>query len=256
MEKDNLPVVGILCDLEQVGPHPFHMTGNKYIQAIIDAAGCIPILIPAMAEQTRFEDLLTSIDGILLPGGYSMVDPLNYQETEAIEGTKLDIARDKTSFGLIKQAITNGVPIFGICRGFQEMNVAFGGTLHQQLHEQKIFQEHRENKSLSLDEQYADCHQVKLMPDGQLSKIMETETVKVNSLHTQGVDKLADNLTIEAMSEDGLCEAFSVTNAKVFSMAVQWHPEWKVAKNNKNRKLFAAFGTACKARQTARNNNG
>ncbi len=256
MGKTNLPIVGILCDLEQIGPHPFHIAGNKYIQAVIDAAGCIPILIPAMAEQTHFEYLLTFIDGILLPGGYSMVDPLNYQKEEAIEGTKLDIDRDKTSFGLIKQATKNGVPILAICRGFQEMNVAFGGTLHQELHKKNIYQEHRENKSLSLNEQYADSHQVNLIPTGQLSKIINSPTMKVNSLHTQGVDKLADNLAVEAMSEDGLCEAFSVINAKAFSMAVQWHPEWKVKNNKHNGELFAAFGTACKARQTARKNNG
>lgn len=256
MRKTNLPVVGILCDLEQVGQHPFHISGNKYIQAIIQAANCVPILIPAIAEQTNFEQLLTILDGVLLPGGYSMVDPLNYQEANAPADTKLDIARDQTSFGLIKQAIATGVPILGVCRGFQEMNVALGGSLHQKLHEHEIYQEHRENKNVSLEEQYADCHKVTLTTAGQLSKIMNTQEMKVNSLHTQGVDKLAENLSVEAISEDGLCEAFSVDNAKAFSMAVQWHPEWKVMNNNKNGKLFAAFGSACKARQTARNNNG
>jgi putative glutamine amidotransferase len=252
MSEINLPVVGILCDLEQVGPHPFHMSGDKYIQAVIQAANCVPILIPAIAEQTHFQQLLTLVDGVLLPGGYSMVDPLNYQEAEACKETKLDKARDQTSFGLIKQAIASGVPILGICRGFQEMNVALGGSLHQKLHEHEIYQEHRENKNLTLADQYADCHKVTLTPTGQLSKIMAAQAIKVNSLHTQGLDQLADNLCVEAVSEDGLCEAFSVVNAKAFSMAVQWHPEWQVINNNKNAKLFAAFGSACKARLLAR----
>ena len=260
MSEINLPVVGILCDLEQVGPHPFHMSGNKYIQAVIQAANCVPILIPAIAGQTNFQQLLTLVDGVLLPGGYSMVDPLNYQAEAAPHETKLDIARDQTSFGLIKQAIECGVPILGICRGFQEMNVAFGGSLHQKLHEHEIYQEHRENKALSLADQYADCHKVTLTPSGQLSKIMDAQAINVNSLHTQGVDKLAGNLSVEAVSEDGLCEAFSVLNAKAFAMAVQWHPEWQVMDNNKNAKLFAAFGRACKvkqsAKQTMRNNHG
>jgi putative glutamine amidotransferase len=256
MKKTNLPVVGILCDLEQVGPHPFHISGNKYIQAVIQAANCVPILIPAIGQQSHFEQLLTILDGVLLPGGYSMVDPLNYQEMAAPQETKLDIARDQTSFGLIKQAIATGVPILGICRGFQEMNVALGGSLHQKLHQHEIFREHRENKNVALDEQYADCHKVTLTANGKLAKIVNAQAMNVNSLHTQGVDILAENLSVEALSEDGLCEAFSVDNATAFAMAVQWHPEWKVINNTKNGKLFSAFGNACKARQIARNNNG
>lgn len=260
MSEIDLPVVGILCDLEHVGPHPFHMSGDKYLQAVIQAANCVPILIPAIAEQSNFQQLLTLVDGILLPGGYSMVDPLNYQSSAASSETKLDVARDQTSFGLIKQAIATGVPILGICRGFQEMNVALGGSLHQKLHEHENFQEHRENKNLTLVQQYADCHKVTLTSAGQLSKIMDAQAINVNSLHTQGVDKLADNLSVEAVSEDGLCEAFSVVNAKAFAMAVQWHPEWQVMDNNKNAKLFAAFGRACKIKQSAkytmRNNHG
>jgi putative glutamine amidotransferase len=254
MSEINLPVVGILCDHEHVGPHPFHMSGNKYIQAVIQAANCVPILIPAIASQTNFLQLLNLVDGILLPGGYSMVDPLNYQEAAAPNETKLDIDRDQTSFGLIKQAVASGVPIFGICRGFQEMNVAFGGSLHQKLHEHDVFQEHRENKNLSLDDQYEDSHKVMVTPSGQLSKIVVANEMNVNSLHTQGVDRLADNLAVEAVSEDGLCEAFSVIDAKAFSMAVQWHPEWKVMQNSKNAKLFAAFGRACKVRQSLKVN--
>jgi len=256
MSENNLPVVGVLCDLETIGPHPFHVAGNKYIQAVIEAANCLPILIPAIAQQTQFQQLLSTLDGVLLPGGYSMVDPQNYQDQPADSETKLDIPRDQTSFGLIREAIAQGVPILGICRGFQEMNVALGGSLHQKLHDVGRFQEHRENKDLALEQQYADAHYVNLSANGQLSKIMKVNQLKVNSLHTQGVDRLSNQLTIEATSEDGLCEAFSVQEAKAFAIAVQWHPEWQVMKNNKNKRLFEAFGNACKIRQTTRIKHG
>ena len=255
MSNTDLPIVGILCDLEIIGPHPFHIAGNKYIQAVIEASNCLPILIPAIAQQTQFKQLLSTLDGVLLPGGYSMVDPKNYQNAPADQATKLDIPRDQTSFGLIREAISSGVPIFGICRGFQEMNVALGGSLHQKLHEVAGFHEHRENKDLPLEEQYADVHSIKLSTNGQLKDLMDAETIQVNSLHTQGVNQLANKLTIEATSEDGLCEAFSVDDAQTFAIAVQWHPEWQVMKNNKNHKLFEAFGKACKARQAVRQNN-
>lgn len=252
MNRVKKAVVGVVCDLEQVGPHPFHIAGNKYLQAIIGAADCVPILIPALADLTEIDAILSIVDGILLPGGYSMVDPLNYQHEPADSETKLDIARDQTSLPIIKEAIAMGVPIFGICRGFQEMNVALGGSLHQALHHHEQYIEHRENKSFTLEQQYADAHPIALSSGGLLAKIMNSEKMMVNSLHTQGIDRLASDLTLEAVSEDGLCEAFSVSNASSFALAVQWHPEWQVMKNNNNRKLFEAFGAACKNRNSAR----
>jgi len=254
MKQANLPVVGIICDKEIIGPHPFHVAGDKYIQAISANSDCLPLLIPAMADESTMDQLLSMLDGILLTGGYSMVDPLNYQNNSAEPNTKLDIARDKTSLPLIVKAVEQGIPVLGICRGFQEMNVAFGGTLHQKLHENGHYFEHRENKDLTLAQQYGASHRVNVIADGQLASIVNQTTINVNSLHTQGVDRLAENLTIEAIAEDGLIEAFSVTNSESFAMAVQWHPEWQVAQNKQSTQLFHAFGQAC-ARRKARNIN-
>jgi putative glutamine amidotransferase len=184
-----------------------------------------------------------------------MVDPLFYQDQAAPKGTKLDLARDNTSLPLAVAAVAGGVPLLGICRGFQEMNVAFGGSLHQELHQHGQFFDHRENKEQSLEQQYGDAHRIKLTPKGQLATLLDESSITVNSLHTQGVDRLADNLSIEAVSEDGLIEAFSVANAKTFAMAFQWHPEWKVDNNKHSTKLFHAFGQACLAKKTMRDNH-
>ncbi len=249
MIKSDLPIVGVVCDREIIGPHSFHVTGDKYIQAISFASHCLPILIPALADKSAINQLLGMVDGVLLTGGYSMVDPLHYQVEPASTDTKLDRLRDNTSLPLIKGAIEQGVPIFGICRGFQEMNVALGGSLYQQLHTQGQYFEHRENKELSTDKQYASSHTVNLTAGGQLEKILQENSIEVNSLHTQGLDRLAKSLLIEAVSTDGLVEAISVADAKSFAMAVQWHPEWKVKNNESSLKLFHAFGQACEMKK-------
>lgn len=255
MNQAKLPIVGVVCDQEIIGPHAFHIAGDKYLQALISSSNCLPLLIPALADEKIINQLMTQLDGILLTGGYSMVDPLNYQAEEAIEGTKLDKARDATSMSLAVKAVEQGLPILGICRGFQELNVAFGGSLHQELHQHAQYFEHRENKDVSLDEQYSECHKVKLTTNGKLAAILGEKAIEVNSLHTQGVDRLASNFLIEAVAEDGLVEAFSVVSASTFAIAVQWHPEWKVTNNPHSTKLFQAFGQACLAKQITRENH-
>jgi len=252
MTQAHLPVVGIICDKEIIGPHPFHVAGEKYIKAISNFSGCLPILIPAMADESTMEQLLSMLDGVLCTGGYSMVDPLHYQDEAADSDTKLDVARDNTSLPLIVKAVAQGIPVFGICRGFQEMNVAFGGSLHQKLHENGNYIEHRENKEITLEQQYSASHHVNVIAGGKLASIVNESSINVNSLHTQGVDRLAEILTIEAIAEDGLVEAFSVNQSGTFSMAVQWHPEWRVEDNQQSRQLFHAFGQACSARKSAK----
>ena len=254
MKQTYLPVVGMICDKEVIGPHPFHIAGDKYIKAVSASSGCLPLLIPAMADESILNQLLSMLDGILLTGGYSMVDPLFYQNKAAEASTKLDVARDKTSLPLIVKAVEQGIPVLGICRGFQEMNVAFGGSLHQKLHDKGHYFEHREDKTLTLAQQYSASHHVNVVADGKLANIVNEAIINVNSLHTQGVNRLAEKLTIEAVAEDGLVEAFSVTNSESFAMAVQWHPEWQVEKNTQSSQLFHAFGQACASRKARRIN--
>lgn len=256
MQSSKQPIVGVICDKEILGPHAFHVAGDKYLQAIASASHCLPILIPALVDQQQIEQILTVVDGILLTGGYSMVNPLHYQDLPASSDTKLDNDRDQTSLALVRAAINSATPLFGICRGFQEINVALGGSLHQYLYQSAQYIEHREDKTLSLAAQYGDSHNIQLTPHGKLSTLLATQEISVNSLHTQGVDRLAEGLLVEAVAEDGLVEAFSVEGAQAFAMAVQWHPEWQVQNNKNSLKLFHAFGQACAIKQSARQNHG
>ncbi len=238
------PVIGIPADRRLLGSHWFHCVGEKYILAITQAADAVPVLVPALGERYR-QDTLASFDGLLLTGSVSNVEPHRYQGTSPEPGTLLDPERDATTLPLIDGAIAAGLPIFGICRGFQEMNVAFGGTLVQKIQELPGKRDHREDTNAPLEAQYAPVHEVELAEGGMLRKIAGGQSrIKVNSLHSQGVDRLGRSLVPEATADDGVIEAFRVDGAAGFALAVQWHPEWKVMESPFSRALFAAFGDA------------
>ncbi len=231
-----------------VGAHPFHMVGEKYARAVLEAAEAAPLLIPALAEELGFGELLERLDGLLFTGSPSNVEPHHYQGRPSEPGTLHDPARDATTLPLIRKAVEAGVPVFGICRGFQEMNVAFGGTLHQRLHELPGKLDHRDDESQPLEVQYGPAHEVTLEPGGLLRSLTSSERIRVNSLHSQGIDRLGGELAVEARAPDGLVEAFRVRAAPGFALAVQWHPEWQVMSNPFSRALFAAFGAASRTR--------
>jgi putative glutamine amidotransferase len=231
-----------------VGHHPFHMVGEKYARAVLEASQGVPVLIPSLAEELRFEELLQRLDGLLFTGSPSNVEPHHYQGTPSAPGTLHDPARDATTLPLIRKAVAAGVPVFGICRGFQEMNVAFGGTLHQRVHEVPGRLDHRDDESQPLEVQYGPAHDVVLEPGGVLRGLIAGERVRVNSLHHQGIDQLGAPLAVEARAPDGLIEAFRVREAPRFALAVQWHPEWRVMSNPFSVALFAAFGAASRER--------
>jgi putative glutamine amidotransferase len=231
-----------------VGQHPFHMVGEKYARAVMEAAGAAPLLIPALAEELRFDELLERLDGLLFTGSPSNVEPRRYQGPPSDPGTLHDPARDATTLPLIRKAVEAGVPVFGICRGFQEMNVAFGGTLHQKLHEVPGLLDHRDDETQPLEVQYGPAHDVTLEPGGVLRSLGSSDRVRVNSLHSQGIEHLGDELAVEARAPDGVIEAFRVKRARRFALAVQWHPEWQVMSNPFSRALFAAFGEASRER--------
>lgn len=246
------PLIGIPADRRMVGAHAFHMVGEKYARAVLDAADAAPLLIPSLAEELRFDGLLERLDGLLFTGSPSNVEPHRYQGPPSAPGTLHDPARDATTLPLIRRAVDAGVPVFGICRGFQEMNVAFGGTLHQKLHEVPGHLDHRDDESQPLEVQYGPAHDVTLEPGGVLRSIAAADRIRVNSLHSQGIEHLGELLAVEARAPDGVIEAFRVREARHFALAVQWHPEWKVMSDPFSRALFAAFGQAAAERAQSR----
>jgi putative glutamine amidotransferase len=242
------PLIGIPADRRMVGAHPFHMVGEKYARAVLEASGAAPLLIPSLAEELGFDELLERLDGLLFTGSPSNVEPQRYQGPPSAPGTLHDPARDATTLPLIRKAVQAGVPVLGICRGFQEMNVAFGGTLHQKLHEVPGHIDHRDDESQPLEVQYGPAHDVTLEPGGVLRGLASSDRIRVNSLHNQGIDRLGAELAVEARAPDGVIEAFRVRAAQTFALAVQWHPEWQVMSNPFSRALFAAFGQASRER--------
>jgi putative glutamine amidotransferase len=242
------PVIGLPADRRMIGRHPFHAVGEKYIRAIMQAAGALPLLIPSLGDELDLDEVLAHVDGILFTGSPSNVEPHRYLGPASAPGTLHDPLRDATTLPLIPRAVASAVPVLGICRGFQEMNVAFGGTLHQKVHEVAGLMDHRDDESLPLEEQYGPAHEVILEPGGLLRRLAGADRVRVNSLHSQGIDRLGSDLAVEARAPDGLVEAFRVNAAPRFAVAVQWHPEWQVMDNAFSRTLFAAFGEASRER--------
>ena len=246
------PLIGIPADRRILGPHPFHCVGEKYIRAVAEASGAVPVLIPSLGEEVDLDDVLAGVDGILLTGSPSNVEPARYAGTPSEQGTLHDPHRDATTLPLIPRVVAAGMPLLAICRGFQEMNVAYGGTLSQKVHELPGRLDHREDKEQPLEVQYAPAHEVELVPGSTLRGLAGADRVRVNSLHSQGVDRLGDGLEAEAFAPDGLVEGFRVRDARGFALAVQWHPEWQVMQNPFSRALFAALGQAARAHAKGR----
>ncbi len=242
------PIIGLPADRRIIGHHPFHAVGEKYLRAVAEAAGAVPLLIPALGDIVSVDEILDVVDGLVFTGSPSNVEPVHYSGPASAPGTLHDVARDATTLPLIPAAVERGVPVLGICRGFQEMNVAFGGTLHQKLHEVAGFLDHRDDESQPLEVQYGPAHDVILEEGGMLRDLAGTDRIRVNSLHSQGVDRLGDRLVAEARAPDGVIEAFRVKSAPRFAVAVQWHPEWNVMSNDFSRALFAAFGASSRER--------
>lgn len=239
-----VPVVGIVCDHRMIGPHPFHAVGEKYITAVRDGAQTLPLLIPSLDPAIPPTEILSAVDGLFFTGSPSNVAPARYNGEAPREGTWLDEKRDDTALPLLKTAIEKSVPTFCVCRGFQELNVVMGGTLYQHVQEVPGRMDHREDKKTELDVQYGPAHDVRVGDGGLLSKLLPEKTFRVNSLHSQGIDRLAPSLFAEATAPDGLVEAVSMPGARGFLLAVQWHPEWKWRDNPVSRALFGAFGAA------------
>jgi len=246
------PLIGIPTDRRLIGKHYFHMSGEKYLAAVVHGADAVPVLVPSLGSETDSAALLEACDGFLFTGNESNVEPHHYGGPASAPGTLHDPNRDATTLPLMPRAVDAGLPVLAICRGFQEMNVAYGGTLWQRVHEVPGHLDHRDDENLDLDAQYGPAHEVLLEPGGLLREMAGSPRLQVNSLHWQGVQTVGAGLAVEARAPDGLIEAFRVANARSFAVGLQWHPEWQFSKNPFSRALFAAFGDACRRRASDR----
>jgi len=241
------PIVGLVCDHRIIDNQPVHLAGEKYIAAIRDAAGALPLLVPSLDPPIADEDVLAGVDGLLFTGSPSNVSPRHYGGHAPRDPSLEDKRRDATTLPLLRKAIATGKPVLCICRGFQELNVALGGTLHQHVHEVKGRLDHRERETASLDEQYGPVHPVTVADGGSLAHILGVRRFEVNSLHSQGIDKLAPALHADAVAPDEQIEAVSMPGTKGFLLGLQWHPEWRWAENEVSRTIFEAFAEALRA---------
>ncbi|CAM3837312.1 gamma-glutamyl-gamma-aminobutyrate hydrolase family protein [Parendozoicomonas haliclonae] len=245
-ESGNKPVIGVISCEKTVKIYQVQSVNHFYLQAIRDYGG-LPLLIPAGCDEADREQLLAMVDGVFLPGSPSNVAPRHYGATHEEPAT--DEGRDDLSLPIIRQCLGKGIPIFGICRGFQEMNVALGGQLHPKVHELSGYLDHREPEESEYEIKYAFAHGLTLQEGGLFRQWFPDQTeFQVNSLHGQGVKSVAPRLVVEAVAPDGLVEAFSLPEHPFF-VGVQWHPEWKATELPLSKALFSRFIASAQAKR-------
>ncbi|MCL2428982.1 MAG: gamma-glutamyl-gamma-aminobutyrate hydrolase family protein [Alphaproteobacteria bacterium] len=243
------PLIGIPCCTATANNRPTHWVAEKYIVAVHDAADAVPMLLPAIADRGGIDDVVSRIDGLFLTGSRSNIEPVRYggapDPKEPDEDDPRDVKRDALTLPLIRAAVSANVPILAICRGCQELNVALGGTLCHKVHELDGHIDHR-SRHIPIEKRYEyTAHPVRLSPGGALARLADTTEMVVNSLHWQGIDRLGEDLEVEAAAPDGLVEAVRHQRAD-FIVGIQWHPEYRVMDNPFSRALFAAWGEACR----------
>jgi putative glutamine amidotransferase len=247
------PVVVIAADRIERHGHAAHAVLHGFVRAASECAGVMPLGLPAEAGAFDAASLTESIDGLLLTGSPSNVAPECYGAPALPDEVLLDPARDATVLPLLRRLVLAGVPVLGVCRGFQEMNVAFGGTLDPAVHTHPGRLDHREgDHARPIERWYDDSHDIDIAPGGVLATLFGEPRARVNSLHHQGIDQLGQGLRVEATAPDGLVEAFSVASASAFALAVQWHPEMRIDDCPLAKAIFIAFGAACRQRRLRR----
>ncbi|MBF7142559.1 MULTISPECIES: gamma-glutamyl-gamma-aminobutyrate hydrolase family protein [Pseudomonas] len=226
--------------------HLYQVMTHKYITPLVDISGCVPVLVPTCCGIDDLNAYLDMADGVYLTGAGSNIDPALYgQENKTPEKTQ-DPDRDHFDIPLIRAALDRGLPIFAICRGMQEVNVALGGNIHQKLYAVPGKQDHREDPEAPVAVQYGDSHGVDVTTGSWLADSLGRCDIRVNSLHGQGIDQLAPGLEVLGTAPDGVIEAFHAPSLSRFLVGVQWHPEWQASDNPVSVKLFEAFGEACR----------
>lgn len=251
---DIRPLIGVSACTELRRDGRFeYVVFDQYVQAIHRGAHGVPLLIPGVGSAHDLAALIERLDGLLLTGSPSNVEAHHYHGTPLEAGALLDPQRDSVTLPLIRMALAERVPILAICRGMQELNVALGGTLHAKIHEVPGFSDHYAYRDdPDINQIYAPAHPINLHQGGVLSELAGSDSIIVNSIHNQGIDRLAPGLMIEAQASDGVIEAVHVADANSFAVGVQWHPEWHFDQNPFGTALFRAFGAACRARAAAR----
>ncbi|SDO35139.1 putative glutamine amidotransferase [Methylobacterium phyllostachyos] len=253
------PVIGVIGNARLLDNRfPAQIVGENNMRALANVAGALPLMFAAAPAITDLGDLLDTVDGILLTGGRANVHPTRFGAEPCTAHEPYDEARDAVALPLIEACVARGVPLFGICRGFQEMNVAFGGSLHPEIRNLPGRLNHRmprlENGEIHPDLEviFADRHDVRLTPGGAFARLLERETIRVNSLHGQGILEPGARVVIEGVAEDETIEAIRIRDAAGFALGVQWHAEHDPGTNPINRALFEAFGNAASACHQAR----
>ncbi|MGB4075931.1 gamma-glutamyl-gamma-aminobutyrate hydrolase family protein [Pseudomonas sp.] len=246
------PVVLMSMGAQERKGHAYQVMTHKYITPLVELSGCVPLLAPTCIGVDDLEQYLSMVDGVYLTGAGSNIDPALYGQENLTPTKGQDRDRDLFDIPLIRAAIARGLPLFGICRGMQEINVALGGDIHQKAYEVEGIDDHREDSDDPVDVQYGETHKVRPVPDSWFAELMGQAEFPVNSLHGQALDKLGEGVEALAYAEDGLVEAIHLPAVEQFTLAVQWHPEWQAAQNPHSVKIFQAFGDACRERAAQR----
>jgi len=242
------PVVGIIANHFLINDqYPAQATGRMNIDAVAEVAGAVPLIIPSLPASISVTDIMKICDGFLFTGGRPNVHPEEYghEPTEA-HGT-FDRDRDRIVLPLIRACVEVGQPVLGLCRGFQEFNVAMGGTLHPEIRDLPGRMNHRMPPDGTLEEKFEHRHLVHLRPDSPFVHLFGKDEVMVNSLHGQGIEEAGPRVSVDGHAPDGTPEALTIDGALGFAMAVQWHPEYRAASDPVSKPLFEAFGNALKS---------
>jgi len=247
------PVVLMSMGAQERKGHDYQVMTHKYIQPLVEFSGCVPLLVPTCCGIDDLEQYLDMVDGVYLTGAGSNIDPALYGQENETPDKGQDRDRDLFDLPLIRAAIARGLPIFGICRGMQEINVALGGDIYQKVYAEPGFNDHRENPDDPVEMQYAPSHSVRPVAGSWFAELMGKQEIRVNSLHGQAIRNLGKGLEVLATAEDGLIEAIHAPSLSPFLFAVQWHPEWQAAQNPDSVKIFQAFGEACHRQVASRN---
>jgi putative glutamine amidotransferase len=246
------PLVAVSTDVRQFENYTWHAAPQQYLEAAVSVADVCPVLVPSFGDRLDLDQLLTSVDGVMVTGSKSNVHPSLYGGDASEANGPYDPARDATTLPLIRKAIEQGVPLLAICRGIQELNVALGGTLATEIQEREGTLDHRAPVSDNQDERFAIRQTVSIKPGSCLAGVFGAGDIRVNSVHRQGIDRLGSRLQVEAVAEDGTVEAVSVKGSHGFAVGVQWHPEYWAKSDDASARIFRAFGDAVRAHAAAR----